>query len=203
LVENGFVMYGDDENDTVEVQDQDQNTEIEQLTRIVNKVTEVQEKNTEIVQSTSTINKVTEIQVVGQNTDGLQDVWNTTRPRPIDHRATEEFIKLVMSEDIQHLLKDKRTPKTKVWKQVYDKMILLGFRVCQSSIEGGIKCNQKWRNLEKNYIDFKKNAGPKSTGKGRKDPPPYYNLLHSAFAEKHTVKPPVVLDTLNISSLQN
>jgi len=39
---------------------------------------------------------------------------------------------------------------------------------------------------------LKKNAGPKSTGKGCKDPPPYYNLLHSAFAGKHTVKPPVV-----------
>lgn len=46
-----------------------------------------------------------------------------------------------MSENIQHLLKDKRTPKTKVWKQIYDKMILLGFSVCQSFIEGGIKCN--------------------------------------------------------------
>lgn len=132
--ENGFVMYGDEENDADEVQDQ--------------------EKNTEIEQSTNTINKVTEIQVLGQNTDGLQDVWNTTRPRPIDHQATEEFIKVVMNEKIQHLLKDKRTPKTKVWKQVYDKMMLLGFRVCQLFTEGGIKCNQKWRNLEKNYVDF-------------------------------------------------
>jgi len=54
LVENGFVMYGDDEDDAAEVQDQDQNTETEQLTR--------------------TVNKATEIQVLGQNTDGLQDV---------------------------------------------------------------------------------------------------------------------------------
>ncbi|CAI6358751.1 unnamed protein product [Macrosiphum euphorbiae] len=77
LVENGFVMYGDEENDAAEVQDQDQNTETEQLTSTVNKATEiqVQEKNTEIVQSTSTINKATEIQVLGQNTDGLKDVW--------------------------------------------------------------------------------------------------------------------------------
>lgn len=50
---------------------------------------------------------------------------------------------------------------------------------------------------------LKKNAGPKSIGKGRKDPPPYYNLLHSAFAEKHTVKPPVAFYTPNISSIQN
>jgi len=64
LVENGFVMYGDEENDEAEVQDQ--------------------EKNTEIGQSMSTINKATEIQVLGQNTDELQDVWNTTRPRPIE-----------------------------------------------------------------------------------------------------------------------
>lgn len=148
LVENGFVTCVMDEDDATEIQVQDQNKEIGQSTSTITKVTEIQvkDKNTEIVQSTSTINEVTEIQVLGQSTDELQDVWNTTRPRPIDHRATEEFIKVVMSENIQNLLKDKRTPKTKVWN---DKMITLGFRVCQTPIEGGIKCNQKWRNLEK------------------------------------------------------
>lgn len=108
-----------------------------------------------------------------------------------------------MSESIQNLLKDKRTHKTKVWQQVHEEMVKLGFRVYESSKDGGIKCNQKWRNLEKNYVDFKRNAGPKSTGKGRKDPPPYYNLLHAAFSDKHTVNPPVVLDTLNISNFKN
>ncbi|XP_060860158.1 uncharacterized protein LOC132937353 [Metopolophium dirhodum] len=54
LVENGFVMYGDEENDAAKIQDQDQNTETEQLTSTINKAIEIQiqEKNTEIVQST-------------------------------------------------------------------------------------------------------------------------------------------------------
>jgi len=56
-----------------------------------------------------------------------------------------------MSENtyLQHLLKDKITPKNKVWKRVYDKMILLGLRVCQSSIEGGIKCKPEVAKLGK------------------------------------------------------
>lgn len=124
-------------------------------------------------------------------------VWNTTRPRSIDHEATEFFIKLVKNDEIQSLLKDKKT------QRVYEEMLQKGYRVADTVKEGGSKCNQKWRNLEKNYSDFIINASPKASGISRKDTPPYYDLLHTILANKHTVKPPIVLDTLNIASLQN
>lgn len=62
---------------------------------------------------------------------------------------------------MQCLLKDKRTPKNKIWQRVYKKMIKLGFQECESSKEEGMKCNQKCWNLEKNYVDLKKNSRPK------------------------------------------
>jgi hypothetical protein len=100
------------------------------------------------------------------------------------------------------LLKDKKTPKIKVWQKVYEDMLKKGYRVADTA-KGDFKCNQKWHNLEKNYSYFITNAGPKATGKRRKDTPPYYDLLHSILAIKHTIKPTIVLDTLNINSLQN
>lgn len=129
--------------------------------------------------------------------------WNTPRPTAIDIEATETFIDIVKDSSIQLLLKDKKTTKNKVWIKVYNEMVKRGYCVHSVEKEGGIKCSQKGRNLERNYAEFKLNSGPKSTGRGRKDPPPYYELLHSVFADKHTVQPPVLLDTLNLSALKS
>lgn len=39
--------------------------------------------------------------------------------------------------------------------------------------------------------------------KGAQRCSPYYELLHSVFADKHTVQPPALLDTLNLSALKS
>lgn len=48
-------------------------------------------------------------------------VWNTTWP--MDHEATEFFIKLVKNDEIQSLLNNKKTPKIKMWQRVYEDML--------------------------------------------------------------------------------
>jgi len=64
----------------------------------------------------------------------------------------------VTSELYQQKLKDKRTPKSKVWQDISIELHNLGYKVVESGKGSGTKCHQKWRNLENKYITFQDNT---------------------------------------------
>lgn len=103
-----------------------------------------------------------------------------------------------MTSDLyQQKLKDKRTPKYKVWQDISIELHNLGYKVAANEKESGKKCDQKWRNLENKYIAFKDNAN--KTGEAAKKKPMYYDVMH-AIKDKHKVSPPTLLDTLKATS---
>lgn len=70
-----------------------------------------------------------------------------------------------------------------------------GYNVADDIKEGGNKCFQKWRNLEKSYQNYK--ARSLKTGNGFMKAPPHYDILHCFMESKHKINPPSVLDTLS------
>jgi len=96
---------------------------------------------------------------------------------------------------------DKKTVKTKVWQTVYSKMKEAGYNVADNIKEGGNKCFQKWRNLEKSYQNHK--ARSLKTGNGFMKAPPHYDILHCFMESKHKINPPSVLDTLSTNNIPN
>jgi hypothetical protein len=56
--------------------------------------------------------------------------------------------------------------------------------------------SSKLRNLEKGYMAFIQNS--KKTGTGKIKNPPFFDLFHSILGNKHKVKPPILLDTLDL-----
>ena len=58
----------------------------------------------------------------------------------------------------------------------------------------GLKCDQKYRNLEQGYKDFIQYS--KITGKGKKKPPDFYDDMHALLSNKHSIRPVALIDTL-------
>lgn len=79
-------------------------------------------------------------------------------------------------------------------------MCKLGFLIADNEKDGGKKCDQKWRNLESKYMEFKDNAH--KTGQASKKKPPYYDIMHS-IKYKHKISPPSLLDTLSSNTIEN
>lgn len=126
-----------------------------------------------------------------------EEIWCSKKPRPQDLKATEDLLNIINLENIQKLLLDKRTPKQKVWENIALKLKEdHGYVVGKSLKDSGMKCHQKWRNLEKGYMIFIQNSKKTRTGKAKS--PAHFELLHSILGKKHKVKPPILLDTLQL-----
>lgn len=108
-------------------------------------------------------------------------IWSPYRSTPQDHKATKKFIEIISSEPYAEKLKDKTSPKFKIWQQVSNEMKASGFPVAENDKEGGKKCDQKWRNLENKYALYNMNAKKGGGQLGRKKPP-YYDMM---YAIKH------------------
>jgi len=80
----------------------------------------------------------------------------------------------VTTELYQQTLKDKRTPKYKVWQEISTELHNLGYKMAANEKESGKKCDQKWRNSENKYIAFKDNAN--KTREAAKKKPMYYDV---------------------------
>ncbi|VVC26690.1 Hypothetical protein CINCED_3A014709 [Cinara cedri] len=103
-------------------------------------------------------------------------IWSPYRSTPDDHKATKKFIEILSNETYAEKLKDKITPKFKIWQQISNEMKNAGFPVAENEKEGGKKCDQKWRNLENKYALY--NASSKNGQLARKKPP-YYDMIYA------------------------
>lgn len=112
-----------------------------------------------------------------------QLLWSMRTPCQKDIEATREMLSLVASRKYQDMFNDQCTVKIRVWKRICEELMSKGYRIADSVNEGGIKCHQKWRNLEKSYRNYLiSSADPNTTAP--KKPPPYFEALHEILKKK-------------------
>lgn len=116
-------------------------------------------------------------------------IWNSKIPSKKDIDATEVFIEIVGGDYVQTQLNNGRQKKKDVFEYVYKMMEKRGFLICPDLKEGGQKCYQKWRNLERSYFAHVKYI---SEGGTRKAKPPYWDRLDNLLRNK---KQPMLPDT--------
>ncbi|XP_022175075.1 uncharacterized protein LOC111037029 isoform X2 [Myzus persicae] len=148
-------------------------------------------------------------------TDTDQLLWSMRTPCQKDIEATREMLGLVASKKYQDMFNDQCTVKIRVWKRICEELMSKGYRIADSVNEGGIKCHQKWRNLEKSYRNYLiSSTDPNSSAP--KKPPPYFEALHDIlkrkkkYANAATYTQTVVIgedmadpDASNVSGMQN
>lgn len=148
-------------------------------------------------------------------TDTDQLLWSMRTPCQKDIEATREMLGLVASKKYQDMFNDQCTVKIRVWKRICEELMSKGYRIADSVNEGGIKCHQKWRNLEKSYRNYLiSSTDPNSSAP--KKPPPYFEALHDIlkrkkkYANAATYTQTVVVgddladaDTSSVSGMQN
>lgn len=100
-----------------------------------------------------------------------------------DIEATREMLALVASKKYQDMFNDQCTVKIRVWKRICEELMSKGYRIADSVNEGGIKCHQKWRNLEKSYRNYLISSTDPNTSAPKK-PPPYFEALHDILKKK-------------------
>ncbi|KAF0740323.1 Uncharacterized protein FWK35_00021900 [Aphis craccivora] len=123
-------------------------------------------------------------------------IWTSKRPTPQDNEATEVFIQIVISDDVQKKLIDKKTPKVKVWQMVYQKMKENSYIISNEIKDGDNKCFQKSRNLEKSYQNHKQRSF--KTDNGFMKAPAQFDILHCFMESKYKINSPSIIDTLSI-----
>lgn len=110
-------------------------------------------------------------------------MWSMRTPCQKDIEATKEMLALVGSKKYQDMFNDQCTVKIRVWKRICEELMSKGYRIADSINEGGIKCHQKWRNLEKSYRNYLiSTTDPANTTP--KKPPPYFEALHEILKRK-------------------
>lgn len=100
-----------------------------------------------------------------------------------DIEATREMLSLVASKKYQDMFNDQCTVKIRVWKRICEELMSKGYRIADSVNEGGIKCHQKWRNLEKSYRNYLISSTDLNSSTPKK-PPPYFEALHEILKKK-------------------
>ncbi|XP_025415326.1 uncharacterized protein LOC112687023 [Sipha flava] len=120
------------------------------------------------------------VQVV---TEADQLLWSMRTPCQKDIEATREMLALVASKKYQDMFNDQCTVKIRVWKRICEELMSKGYRIADSVNEGGIKCHQKWRNLEKSYRNYLISSTDPNTSAPKK-PPPYFEALHDILKRK-------------------
>jgi hypothetical protein len=93
------------------------------------------------------------------------------------------MLALVASKKYQDMFNDQCTVKIRVWKRICEELMSKGYRIADSVNEGGIKCHQKWRNLEKSYRNYLISSTDPNTSAPKK-PPPYFEALHDILKRK-------------------
>ncbi|XP_050420811.1 uncharacterized protein LOC126833484 [Adelges cooleyi] len=120
------------------------------------------------------------VQVV---TDADTLLWSMRTPCQKDIEATREMLALVASKKYQDMFNDQCTVKIRVWKRICEELMNKGYRIADSVNEGGIKCHQKWRNLEKSYRNYLISSTDLNSSAPKK-PPPYFEALHEILKKK-------------------
>lgn len=125
-------------------------------------------------------------------TEIQKKVWTTSKNQTShDRQATSFFLELRSKYNREFT--DKKTNKNAIWQKIADEMNAKHFFVGEG-VEGREKCRQKFSNLEssyKKYVD-KKN----STGEGKVDKPPFFEVLDGLLGKKHKISPVLIYDTL-------
>lgn len=114
-------------------------------------------------------------------------IWTSKTPTDEDIKATRAFIDIVKSIEIQSLLYDGKTQKIKVWQRVAFLLGKSGFQVGESIKEGGVRCFQKWRNLERTYCTYVTNM--KNIGVENRKPPPHFEMMNEIMEVKQKPMP--------------
>ena len=124
-------------------------------------------------------------------------IWANGRkkPIPLDNAATELLLQLYGSEKYQALFNDKKSVKKHIWQGIAKKILDEGFNFGTDDVGVmGSKCDQKWRNLEKNYQEYIKRSF--FTGKrGGIRQPAFYEEVHSIVGTRHANVPVRILDS--------
>lgn len=122
------------------------------------------------------------------NDNSLLSVW-TTKGKGTEHchEATQLLIELRGKYNANFA--DKKTNKMYLWKKIAEQLRNYGYNV------NGKKCQQKFANLQKNYLKFKDNV--QTTGAGKKEPPPYYEEMHGVLGMKDKSTPRGLQDSFH------
>ena len=124
-------------------------------------------------------------------------IWSSPRiASNIDRKATLCLIEIVSSPEFDKKLKDKRSMKKSIWKDIAEKLNRRGFKL--NTDYPGDKVHQKWRNMEREYrscIEHKK-----KTGERNKKQPEFFDELHKIFSARNSVNSVVISDTSSPSS---
>lgn len=125
------------------------------------------------------------------------EIWSGKgKPTSDDKKATEFLLQLRVSEKYSKLFNDKKTVKMTIWSKIAQEIISAGFAL--NAKDAGKKCYQKFLNLTKQYINFRKNA--EKTGMDKKDPPEFYDILHAILGGKHKINIQNIEDSLQLES---
>lgn len=129
--------------------------------------------------STDTINNL--------NTENDSPVWSSPwNVTPRDREATLALIQHYGSSDIQALLSDRTTKTKQVFEVIAGRMEAQGFVVSQAGWQGGKRCFQKWRNMERTYRDYLL-ANKKADG-SRKKQPEFFKQFHALMGQRLSSK---------------
>ncbi|XP_046897610.1 uncharacterized protein LOC124481586 isoform X1 [Hypomesus transpacificus] len=109
--------------------------------------------------------------------------WNVTAR---DREATLALIQHYGSPDIQALLSDRTTKTKQVFEVIAGRMEAQGFVVSQAGWQGGKRCFQKWRNMERTYRDYLL-ANKKLDGSRRKQPE-FFQQFHALMGQRLSSK---------------
>lgn len=105
------------------------------------------------------------------------EIWcSKGKPTGEDNLATESFLSI--REKYNKEFGDKKTNKSKLWNKIAGSLKEMGFNLGDN---GGEKCRQKFQNLSRLYIKHRKHM--KTTGTAQKDPPMYFDQMHSILGK--------------------
>lgn len=119
-------------------------------------------------------------------------VWSSKRSTQVDHEATKFFLQL--RSQYAEKFDDKKSVKNQLWALIAKTMNENGFFVGEKK-EAVEKCRMKFANLQKSYLNYIRHIN--STGTDKKDPPPYYEEMHSILSSKDKTNPINLQDTLD------
>ncbi|XP_038074046.1 uncharacterized protein LOC119742093 [Patiria miniata] len=139
----------------------------------------------------------TETESSSTNEVASKYVWTGNKSeagRKQDRAATFQLLDIVGSDKYRQMFRDDKTRKASIWKQVVVEMKNAGIKLDDDNKTAAHKCDQKYRNLERQYKDFVQYMN--TTGKGKKSKPEYYEEMAALWGDKHTVRPVALVDTI-------
>lgn len=93
---------------------------------------------------------------------------------------------------------DRKSSKAGLWQKIAVEMKIMGFDVGDGK-EGGERCRQKFANLQRSYVNFKKHM--KTTGEEKCNPPPFFDEMDKILGHKDKISPSYLEDSLSESKL--